>query len=45
MYSGTTCNKEVRVFMYLQILIMRIQSEMIHKKEDNGAEKNERKYI
>ena len=45
MYSGITCYKEVGVFMYLQILIMRIQSEMIHEKEDKGAEKNQRMYI
>ena len=37
MYSGITCNKEVGVFMYLRILIMRIQSEMIHKKGRQGC--------
>ena len=37
MYSGITCNKEVRVFMYLRILIMRRQSEMIHKKGRQGC--------
>ena len=45
MYSGITCNKEVRVFMYLQILIMRRQSERFILREDKGAERNQWRYI
>ena len=37
MYSGMTCNKEVGVFMFLWILIMRRQSEMIHIKGRQGC--------